>query len=116
MPFIEARTVDYSAFKFGAVVDWLAFEIETASPTHGGTIFKCPFEIQATGKTFRLSNYVTPLNKASGGVATRFRVRFQDVASWEVFQFPEAAGRNGTVARADPRPPRSGRHAQGTAG
>lgn len=64
--------IDYSKFKFRAVVDWLSFAIETASPTHGETIFgKCS-----------LTNYVTKLNAGPGGAATRFIVRFQDVASW----------------------------------
>lgn len=76
--------MDYRAlFKFRASVDWLAFEIETASREHGDKIFKCPFEIEGVRKPFHLVNYVTPLNKGPGGVATRFLVCFQDVTSWD---------------------------------
>lgn len=64
--------MDYSRFKFRASVDWLAFEIETASRTNGGAIFrKCG-----------LKNRVTALNEGPGGAATRFTVRFQDIQSW----------------------------------
>lgn len=62
-------------FKFRAEVDWLAFEIETARRTHGDTIFET--------RELELENYVTPLNKGPGGVATRFRITFQNVASWD---------------------------------
>lgn len=89
--------MDYSKLKCCAVVDWLSFEIETASRTHGETVFeKCG-----------LSNYVTKLNGRPGGVATRFVVRFQDIKNWDDAQarldalaarFPLAPGHTPTIA------------------
>jgi hypothetical protein len=64
--------MDYSKFKFSAAVDWLRFEIETASPTKGDAIFR----------RFQLKNYVDPLHEGDGGAATRFIVTLQDVQSW----------------------------------
>jgi hypothetical protein len=65
--------MDYGPlFLFAASVDWLAFEIETAGPRHGDTIFEA----------CRLQTYVRPLDKGPGGVATRFVVTFQDVRCW----------------------------------
>jgi len=66
--------MDYrKLFKFRACVDWLAFEIETGSPTHATTIRD---ELDVRG-------YVTPLNTRPGGVATRFSVPFQDIENWD---------------------------------
>ncbi|MGF6663308.1 hypothetical protein QF000_004976 [Paraburkholderia atlantica] len=66
--------MDYrKLFTFRAAVDWLAFEIETARPTHATTI----------RKELGVRSYVTPLNKGPGEVATRFSVPFQDIRSWD---------------------------------
>jgi len=66
--------MDYrKLFFFTASVDWLSFEIETASPTHATTLRD---ELDVCG-------YVSPLNKGPGGVATRFSIPFQDIRSWD---------------------------------
>jgi hypothetical protein len=65
--------MDYTKFKFRAVVDWLSFEIETTSRTKGEAIYD----------RFSLENYVAPLDTQPGGVASRFTVVLQDVTCWQ---------------------------------
>ncbi|KVH47347.1 hypothetical protein [Burkholderia diffusa] len=78
--------MDYrKLFKFRASVDWLSFEIETASSTHATTLRD---ELDVCG-------YVTPLDKSPGGAATRFSIPFQDIRSWDDAQsrWEETRGR-----------------------
>lgn len=63
--------MDYTLFRFKAVVDWVEIEITTTTPTNFTTI----------RRKGRLC-YVAPLNASSGGAASRFRFRIYDPDSW----------------------------------
>jgi hypothetical protein len=63
--------MDYSAFRFVAVVDFMQFEIQTAKPTNFWTI----------KKRFGL-DFVEPQNAGEGGAATVFRFKLQDPHCW----------------------------------
>lgn len=63
--------MDYTRYKFTAVIDWLQFTIKTQSPTNFQTIKRhCDL------------SYVEPLDKSAGGSATEFQFRLFDVQSW----------------------------------
>lgn len=63
--------MDYSRFRFRAVVDWIELEIHTAKPTNFHTL-------RRSGAL----SYVKALNARAGGSATAFRFKLYDPASW----------------------------------
>ena len=63
--------MDYSRFKFNAVVDWLSIEVHTQNFTNFQTIKR------------RLNiKHVKPLNKTSGGSANKFLFKIHDPKNW----------------------------------
>ena len=63
--------MDYSRFRFRAVVDWIELEIHTAKPTNFQTLKKAG-----------ILPYVEAQNAGAGGSATTFRFKLYDLASW----------------------------------
>lgn len=63
--------LDYSRFRFRAVVDWLEVEITTGKPTNAQTV-------RRKGSLC----YVTPVEVSAGGATTRFRFRLYDPDQW----------------------------------
>jgi len=63
--------IDFSSFKFKAVVDWLEFKITTSRPTNF-------FSIRRIGNL----SFVRALDKGPGGAATEFVFRIQDIDDW----------------------------------
>lgn len=63
--------MDYTRFRFRAVVDWLEIETTTAKPTNAPTI-------RRKGALC----YVTPIDAVAGGAASRFRFRIYDPENW----------------------------------
>lgn len=73
--------MDYSQFKFKAVVDWTDIEIQTARTTNSPAIRR------RLNLILRLPQgknvYVKPVDKEASGSATMFRLRIQDPKNWE---------------------------------
>ena len=65
-------TMDYSRFRFRAVVDWIEIEVQTTTPTNAPTI-------RRRGSLV----YATPMDSGPGGAATVFRFRLYDPENWQ---------------------------------
>ena len=63
--------MDYTRFRFRAVVDWIEIEIQTKTPTNFQTV-------RRSGSL----HYALPMNKGEGGTGTLFRFRIQDPKNW----------------------------------
>ncbi len=64
--------MNYSNFRFSAVVDWIELEICTENPTNFQTLRRhCDLD------------FAHPLDKSSGGAASVFRIRLQDPECWQ---------------------------------
>ena len=64
--------MDYSKYKFRAVVDWLSFEINTIKYTNFQSI-----------KNIINVPFVEPLDKGDGNRASKFIFKFHDPQNWE---------------------------------
>lgn len=63
--------MDYSGFRFRAVVDWIEFEIYTATPTNFHTLRRAG-----------AFSYIKAQNAGPGGSATIYRFKLHDPESW----------------------------------
>lgn len=64
--------IDYTSFKFRAVVDWIEIEIHTTEPTHYDAIYRL---------TGAFTDPIEPSNQ--GKSASVFRLKIQDPSSWQ---------------------------------
>ncbi|WP_022978412.1 hypothetical protein [Nevskia ramosa] len=69
--------MDYSKYRFSAVIDFIEFEIETSKHTNFQTV-QGRLGLSPQGRP----RYVHGLDEGPGGAATRFRFRLYDVESW----------------------------------
>lgn len=64
--------IDYTSFKFRAVVDWIEIEIHTIEPTHYDAIYRLT------------EAFTAPIDSGSQGKsASNFRLKIQDPSSWQ---------------------------------
>jgi len=67
--------VNYKQFRFRAVIDWVAIELNTQEFTNFQSI-----------KRFINARYVEPLNKGDGSRANKFIIKFHDPKNWNEIQ------------------------------
>ena len=64
--------IDYTSFKFRALVDWIEIEIHTTEPTHYDAIYRLT------------EAFTAPIDSGSQGKsASNFRLKIQDPSSWQ---------------------------------
>jgi len=73
--------MDYSRFRFRAVVDWIELEIHTAKPTNFPKVQRILREIFGLSED-KKPPFAQPLNEGAGGAATVFRFRIYDPKNW----------------------------------